>query len=139
MIKIRCQISALYDIATQAPYAAGDAVYTARVMLNIDPIQIALEYAKPPVHHPQITQSNSVHIYPNPAKDILNIVFDQPISNEGVFEIWNMMGSKLITNIIPNNNTEQIINVSNLTSGIYIYIIKVNGIKLSSGKISIIK
>ncbi len=49
------------------------------------------------------------------------------------------MGNKLLSNAIPKAYAEQKVNVSSLSSGIYFYIIKVNGDKFSSGKITIIK
>ncbi len=49
------------------------------------------------------------------------------------------MGNKLFSNTIPKDYVEQKVDVSSLSSGIYFYIIKVNGDKFSSGKIMIIK
>jgi len=48
------------------------------------------------------------------------------------------MGNKLISSIIPKGYVEQKVNVSSLTSGIYFYIIKVNGDKFASGKLIIL-
>jgi len=86
----------------------------------------------------ELIKNNGIYVYPNPAKETITITFDQPISNEGTVEIWNIMGSKIVTNTIPKNYAEQKVNVSNLTSGIYFYVIKVNGEKFSSGKLTII-
>ena len=86
----------------------------------------------------ELIKNNGIYIYPNPTKETITITFDQPISNEGTVEIWNIMGSKIVTNTIPKNYAEQKVNVSNLTSGIYFYVIKVNGEKFSSGKLTII-
>jgi len=133
------QIRALSEIAYSDPITNGDAVYTARVMLNINPdddnVKSALHIQQPK----QVCKPNAVHVYPNPAKESVTIGFDQPISGEGIVEIWNIMGNKLLSNTIPKSYIQQNVNVSNLTSGIYFYIIKVNGDKFSSGKIMIIK
>ena len=117
----------------------GNAVYTVRVMLNIDPTNLNLEYAKPPVHNQPIVTENTVHVYPNPARETITVTFDQPLANEGTVEIWSIIGNKLQSNTIPKAYAEQKVNVSSLSSGIYFYIIKVNGDKFSSGKITIIK
>ena len=86
----------------------------------------------------ELIKNNVIYVYPNPAKETITITFDQAISNDGTFEIWNIMGSKILSNTIPKNYTEQKVDVSNLISGIYFYIIKVNGEKFSSGKLTII-
>ena len=78
-------------------------------------------------------------MYPNPAKETITIAFDQSIAGEGIIEIWSVMGNKLFSNTIPKDYVEQKVDVSSLSSGIYFYIIKVNGDKFSSGKIMIIK
>ena len=75
----------------------------------------------------------------NPEKETITIKFDLPITSDGIVEVWNIMGNKLLTNTIPKSYIQQNINVSSLSSGIYFYIIKVNGDKFSSGKIMIIK
>ena len=116
----------------------GNAVYTVRVILNIDP-DLNLESSKHYNQLKQVNQPNNVHIYPNPAKETITIAFDQSIAGEGIIEIWSVMGNKLFSNTIPKDYVEQKVDVSSLSSGIYFYIIKVNGDKFSSGKIMIIK
>ena len=133
------QVKILTDIAYSDPYTNGDAVYTARVMLNINPDGInpksAIFIQKPNKE----VKPNTVHVYPNPARETITVTFDQPLANEGTVEIWSIIGNKLQSNTIPKAYAEQKVNVSSLSSGIYFYIIKVNGDKFSSGKITIIK
>ena len=116
----------------------GNAVYTVRVILNIDP-DLNLESSKHYNQLKQVNQPNNVHIYPNPAKETITIAFDQSIAGEGIIEIWSVMGNKLFSNTIPKDYVEQKVDVSSLTSGIYFYVIKVNNDKFASGKITIIK
>ncbi len=132
------QSRTLTDLAYLDPYTNGDAVYMARVMMNINPDDENNESKAMQQKPKQIVKANAVHVYPNPAKETITITFDQAISNDGTFEIWNIMGSKILSNTIPKNYTEQKVDVSNLISGIYFYIIKVNGEKFSSGKLTII-
>ena len=132
------QSGTLYDIAYLEPNANGDAVYMVRVMMNINPDNENNE-SKALQQKPKTgNKANSVHVYPNPAKETITITFDQAISNNGTFEIWNIMGSKILSNTIPKNYVEQKVDVSSLTSGIYFYVIKVSGEKFSSGKLTII-
>jgi len=133
------QVKVLTDIAYSDPFINGDAVYTARVMLNIDPDNENNENKSLQQQPKQNVKSNLAHVYPNPAKETVTITFDQPITSEGTVEIWNIMGNKLLSNAIPKSHVQQNVNISSLSSGIYFYIIKVNGDKFSSGKIMIIK
>ncbi|MEI6822777.1 MAG: T9SS type A sorting domain-containing protein [Bacteroidota bacterium] len=132
------QSGILYDIAYLDPNSNGDAVYTARVMLNIDPDDVEVKSALHLQLPKQEYKPNTVHIYPNPAKETVTVAFDQPISNEGTIEIWSIVGNKLLFNTIHQASYKQIVNVSSLTSGIYFYVVKVNGDKLSSGKLIIL-
>ena len=133
------QINELMEIALLSPYSGGDAVYTARVMLNLNPVDEGLDYALPPPRPKQEVKPNTAHIYPNPSRESITIAFDQPITGEGIVEIWSMMGNKLLSERIPKDYVEQIININSLTSGLYLYVIKVNGVKFSSGKLIVIK
>jgi uncharacterized delta-60 repeat protein len=71
-------------------------------------------------------QINQLNIYPNPAKDILNVANTNNFSN---YEIFNLLGSKIISGTITNGQ----IMVSHLTSGIYIVKIK-DGNKIVTNK-----
>ena len=132
------QVRILTEIAYSDPFTSGDAVYTARVMLNVNPDDENYENKAMQQYPKKEVIPNSVHVYPNPAKEMVTITFDQPISSEGTVEIWSIMGNKLFSTTIPKSYIEQKVNVSNLTSGIYFYIIKVSDEKFSSGKLIIL-
>ena len=126
------------DIANFDPYTNGDAVYLARLMMNINPDNEDAKNKSFQQKPKDVIKANSVHINPNPAKEIVTITFDQPITGEGKVEIWNIMGNKLISNIIPKDYIEQKVNVNNLKSGIYFYVIKISNDRYSSGKLIIL-
>ena len=79
----------------------GDAVYTARVMLNLDPTDLNMEYAKPPVHNQPIITENTVKVYPNPANDRLYIALDGAIDGIANVDFYDLSG-KLIYNTTIN-------------------------------------
>ncbi len=56
---------------------------------------------------------NKVNIYPNPAKDIINI----NNSNNSVLSIFDITGKQILCKKLNSNNSK--INVSNLLSGVY--------------------
>jgi len=86
--------------------------------------------------HSNITNSNSINnnerlisIYPNPSNNILNITFNEQVNKEGKIEILNSLGEIVsIVNVDVNSN-KILININDLSSGIYI-------VKLKSGNIS---
>lgn len=71
-------------------------------------------------------QIDKLKIYPNPVKDILNVANTNNFSN---YEIFNLLGSKIISGTITNGQ----IMVSDLTNGIYIIKIK-DGNKIVTNK-----
>ena len=58
-----------------------------------------------------LVKKNQFAIFPNPVKDILNIQLDGKLKS---VEIYNIHGQKLIT------ATQKQINISSLSSGIYL-------------------
>ncbi|MFZ4401963.1 MAG: T9SS type A sorting domain-containing protein [Bacteroidales bacterium] len=132
------QQAALTTLAYLTPYAGGDAVYTARVMLDINPDEIHLDYVKPPVHyHTQAKELNAV-VFPNPAKDKITVKFIETIAANGMIEFYGMMGNLVYTTTITKGVSETQINISSLKSGLYFYTVKVNDTKITSGKITIV-
>ena len=72
----------------------------------------------------------SIQIFPNPTSDYLNFSF-QSNSNRNSFELYDIKGRKVMTTTIHSG--EQL-NMSNLTNGIYLYNINIDG-NSQSGKI----
>jgi hypothetical protein len=134
----QAQENALSAVANLPAYAGGDAVYTARVMLNIDPMDIGVDYAKPPQNKPQIAKENPVKVFPNPASSQLTIAFSDIISNDAVIEIYGNMGNLVLSETMHAGNYTKAIDVSKLNSGLYFYNISLNGTKVTSGKLTIL-
>lgn len=68
------------------------------------------------------TTKNSFILYPNPAKNTVTIAID---GLKGLFEIFNLQGSKVLSNILTNWSK---VNVESLNRGTYIFKISYNGI-----------
>jgi len=120
------------------PNTNGDAVYTARVMLNIDPTDFGLYYAKHPTAKPQPTTENTVKVYPNPANTQFTIEFKDVISSNAVVELYGSIGNLVLTDYMQKGTNIKNIDVSKLNSGLYFYNISINGTKVSSGKLTIL-
>jgi hypothetical protein len=110
----------LYNIANQLPFYGGDAVYSARVILGLDPANLNLDYAK--VLQKQVIlniESEAVRLYPNPVSDIVNLIFNSETVGNAVFELYDMSNRKLLMQKIPPKTIEYTINLINIKSGIY--------------------
>jgi gingipain R len=69
--------------------------------------------------------SESISIYPNPAKDILIIKFSE--NNQfASFKVVDILGKNINVNILESDNFQSTISLSNLTSGVYTIQIETN-------------
>ena len=61
--------------------------------------------------------NTSISIYPNPAKDVINVMMDASIFNNTTVELYDAIGKLVIAEKVVNNNTT--IRIDNLAKGIY--------------------
>jgi hypothetical protein len=83
-----------------------------------------------------------IKIYPNPAKDRVNISFQNFSTNwfsVRFVEIYNMMGEKVLEIKIPSRSEIYSLDVSGLTDGIYLLVIREGQIIRHSAKLLISK
>jgi len=132
------QENILQQIAYLTPYSGGDAVYTARVMLNIDPDDFGLDFVKPPYTQSQTIRGVTAKVYPNPANKQITIQFSEVVVEDAHIRIYNSIGSLVYNDYITKSNFEKNIDVRELKSGLYFYNIEINGEKVTSGKITIL-
>jgi hypothetical protein len=88
----------------------------------------------------RISHLGKFKIYPNPASDWIHILFIEDNPNwfsERNMEIFNVFGEKVLTINIPNRSMSYDFNVSNLTPGIYLLIIRERQNVIYNGKILI--
>jgi hypothetical protein len=65
--------------------------------------------------------NNSIIFYPNPAKDFINLI----LKDESLITIYNSVGQIVFTKKM--NSNDFIIDISNLTNGVYIIKLNENG------------
>ncbi|NVN96550.1 MAG: T9SS type A sorting domain-containing protein [Bacteroidetes bacterium] len=110
----------LLNIAMQLPFMGGEAVYSARVILGLDPANLKLAYSKGPQKQPiSSVESEMVLLYPNPASDIVNLIFNSETEGNTVFELYDISSRKLLMQNIPPKTIEYTISLINIKSGIY--------------------
>jgi hypothetical protein len=115
------QRDALLAIAMLTPYLGGDAVYSARLMLGIDPRDYNLfhRYAKPEsTTLPVIT---TLKVYPNPVTDELTIeILDGMKDGLVTVELFDLPGKKVFSLKIPISSSKGSVNLSGVKNGIYL-------------------
>lgn len=120
------QQQTLEAIAMLTPYIGGDAVYTARVMLGINPNTYQLPYRKGHFNDTTIAISfdNPVLVYPNPAQSQLTVEFLHTLETTDVFLLYNITGRKVLEQTLNPGTLKLNINVSGLDNGVYFYTVK---------------
>lgn len=109
------QINILMPIAYADPVDGGEAVYAARVLLGIDP-DGNVKYEDDNTAFSG-TSRQWLKIFPNPAKDILNVVCDIE-SSEIVLNLYSITG--VLVFHAEQRNTVSNMDISRLSEGIYI-------------------
>lgn len=78
-----------------------------------------------------------VRVYPNPTDNILNIELVNCSEGEYSFEIYNLLGQKVMS--IPfNANSKSVISTSELNKGTYIYKVQGDNTLMGMGKFTLI-
>ena len=93
------ETESLTKIATLTPYLGGDAVYSARLMLDLHPDETGVAYrvngSETQNQTSSISQDNFI-IHPNPALDKLTVSFDEIKDLEGIsLSIYNSLGQEV--------------------------------------------
>ncbi len=134
------QTAILMPIATQyTPWEGGDAVYIARLMLNIDEDAIEVDFAKAPKSELTNTKTNTAKLYPNPASYEVMIEFDNVLKTNALLEIFGYAGNLLQTQILSSGFQFISISVKDLKAGLYFYKITSDNEVVSKNKLLIIK
>lgn len=76
-------------------------------------------------------------LYPNPASDWINIVYD--LSSDAVFELFNAYGSKVASVNLYHYFKNRMLNVSNLPAALYAYRITVNDELMQQGSVAVVR
>jgi hypothetical protein len=81
----------------------------------------------------------AINIFPNPAKDVLNVNFSNSFTNNVNINIYSLSGLLIKTIEIPAGITSKSIDIHQFSSGMYFYNISANSNILNSGKFIIVE
>lgn len=88
------------------------------------PIRVYLCPADLKINEVAVTNNVILHVYPNPANDVLNISMDYVNTSSATLTIYNISGQVLYKKLNVNPLETQSINISHLPAGMYF--IKIN-------------
>jgi hypothetical protein len=133
----------LYNIATQIPLNGGfEAVYRARAMLPLlwEDDQTQSNGLKINLNEIQVTEEklgDLISLYPNPANEILFI--EKSYETNGTVTMYDLTGRIVKTISLNTTDTKLSVDVNELSKGMYLYELNVDGEIKQAGKFSILK
>lgn len=83
------------------------------------------------------TAQSQVTVYPNPASDRVEVKYDLVGASQGTFEIINLVGSTVYRKKLNTTRSQFGLNLSELSSGVYFYVLKSTDKVLSTKKLVI--
>jgi hypothetical protein len=117
----------------------GDAVYSARVILGLDHADLNQDYAKSPdIPKDNTVFSDKVKVYPNPANEQINLAFENELSMEAEFELFDFSGKLLLSKTLEAKTVFNTINLIRVKAGIYYYKIYTANETLAKNKLVIL-
>jgi Secretion system C-terminal sorting domain/SprB repeat/Right handed beta helix region len=132
----------LLSIAILNPLTDGDAVYSARSMLRIDPTDNSTVRTMAEETPEEIIAQETKMIgklYPNPNNGIMQLEYTITEDQNAILVIYDVTGRKLSSYTMNSNNNKLQIDESKLSSGIYFYQIILNNQLIQADKFIIAK
>lgn len=143
------QINDLRLLANKCPFTDGLAVYEARVLLSeIDTLgtvyynacELDGEARMASVNTDPIADENTeLMVYPNPATDQLTVNYKVEPTDIVLFEIYNLIGEKVLSYTLSASHNEQSLSLAGLNAGVYMYKYTINGQNIKADKLVIVK
>ena len=144
------EINELRLLARECPFTYGKPVYRARVLLaavdsfNTEYINECEVWAfadNKSMHQaddPQSDQHQEFFVYPNPAREIINITWTNVgFAKSYNFNLTDILGHRVYSRTFSTNENSVSFDVSELSKGMYFYFIENENSVLSSGKLVI--
>ncbi len=133
------QIQTLNDIALQNPISGGPAVYTARVMLNIDVNDFGEEEQNRIATGGKTPGEREIMLYPNPANGEAIFKCNLFEGEKGMLDIYDVLGTNIESYALKEGANEINLNTKNLSAGVYVFKITANNEFIGANRLVIVK
>jgi hypothetical protein len=130
----------LYGIAIQYASEAGEAVYSARVLLGLDIDEYGAGVSGNRLGNSDATTAEpvtAVSIYPNPVSDQLNVNTTLTEDQTGTIIITDLQGKIVMQQTIGMSGAA-LMNVAGLDNGMYLVQVYVDGVLIETNKLEMI-
>ncbi len=139
------QAADLYAIANQCPMVGGNSVYTARALYRL--IDEAVEYDDQILCLPHgilvksIKQQDpkAMALLPNPARDEVTLLLEQPLDGPGQFVVYNALGAEVLRLPLEAQAEQYTLGTANLAPAIYHYQVRGPAGVVGTGKLTIVR
>jgi hypothetical protein len=128
----------LYNIATQHASDAGEAVYAARVMLDMQVDEFSANNQR---LSPELTDERdepSVTLFPNPASNKVNVQISLEDGQLALVAIIDLQGKAVVESTVVSSEVFAL-DVSSLEAGFYFVQTTINGELIETNKLEIIQ
>jgi hypothetical protein len=88
---------------------------------------------------PNTPPSSPVSVYPNPAQQMVNVSFSQPLSQKADWRFSDSMGRVLHQSSFATGGTDYVVSLPELPSGLYFWSMSAAGARAQGGKLIISK
>jgi alpha-tubulin suppressor-like RCC1 family protein len=85
---------------------------------------------------PTFEKESALKVFPNPAKDVVSIQYNLD-ANNAQLEVYDIAGRSISTNVLSSSVGDLQLNTSSYPSGIYIVVVKQDGVLLAQKKLII--
>ena len=139
------QATTLFDIANQCPMVGGNAVFRARALYSlIDDDQqyddellclqqgIVVKSLKQPAYA-------TLNVIPNPASNEATLVLTEPLSDPGVFVVFDALGAEVLRYTVPVETLRYTMNTEALAPALYHYQVRGPSGLWGHGKLTIVR
>jgi len=111
--------AALYQIAHLDVLAGGEAVYTARVMLGIDP-QPQMNLRQRGQNELRFVNDENMVVFPNPAQNDLRIALSDINETTYTYRILDINGRLMAQGSVQNHDGYGLIDLTAMPNGVYV-------------------
>jgi alpha-tubulin suppressor-like RCC1 family protein len=85
---------------------------------------------------PTFEKESALKVFPNPAKDVVSIQYNLDANNSHL-EVYDIAGRSISTNVLSSSVGDLQLNTSSFPSGVYIVVVKQDGVLLAQKKLII--
>ncbi|MBL0330636.1 MAG: T9SS type A sorting domain-containing protein [Bacteroidetes bacterium] len=126
------------DASTVKQYFGGTTINTLGAYYYIDDVYVGT--TPPPVSvHENEQDIHNIKLYPNPNNGVMTLECNLLDTENGKLTIYDITGKLIRTYTLANGTKKVTVDAQSLEAGIYLYDIIVNGKKIRTNKLTIIK